>query len=62
MFKQRCLEFVEPDRWERLWDRFPEPAREEVRQHCARLMARSWIERIRALKTKQEQTDEPHHD
>jgi uncharacterized protein (DUF1697 family) len=61
MFKQRCLVFLESERWETLWAQFPEQARREVTQQCARLMARALIERIRALRTKRETDDEPRH-
>lgn len=54
MFKQRCLAFLESGCWEQLWNRFPEPARREVTQQCARLMARESIHRIQALKAKRE--------
>jgi len=61
MFKQRCLEFFEPEHWEALWKQFPEQARREVTQQFARLMARVSIERIRALRTKRETADDPQH-
>lgn len=58
MFKQRWLEFIETERLERLWEAFPEPARRDVTQHYARLMARKTVQRIQALKKKQEAGDE----
>lgn len=61
MFKQRWLKFLEPGRLETLWERFPEQARREVTQHYARLMARTAVQRIRALRKKQEAGDEPNH-
>ncbi len=51
MFKQRWLEFLEPERLERLWEGFPEQARREVTQHYARLMAHASVAQIRALRT-----------
>ena len=62
MMKQRCLAFLEQECLEALWERFPEPAREEVTQHYARLMARASVERIRALRNHEENPevgDEP---
>ena len=59
MFKQRRLEFVEEEWLEALWERFPEPARGEVTEQYARLMARTLVQRIRMLRTKQEAGDEP---
>ena len=61
MIKQRGLAFLETESLETLWEQFPEPARREVTQHYARLMARASVERIRALRTdetKQEVSDE----
>jgi len=58
MFKQKWLEFIESERLEELWEELPEAARREVTQHYARLMARKTVQRIRALKTKQEAGDE----
>lgn len=58
MFKQKWLGFIEAERLERLWEEFPEPARREVTQHYARLMARKAVQRIRALKDEQEAGDE----
>ena len=52
--KQRCLAFLEQESLEALWERFPEPAREEVTQHYARLMARASVARIRALRKNEE--------
>ena len=51
MIKQRRLAFLEAECLEALWEQFPEPARSEVTQHYARLMARASVEQIRALKT-----------
>ena len=62
MMKQRCLAFLNQESLEALWERFPEPAREEVTQHYARLMARASVERIRALRNHEENRevgDEP---
>ena len=59
MFKQRRLEFVEEEWLEALWERFPEQARREVTEQYARLMARTLVQRIRMLRTKQEAGDEP---
>ena len=59
MFRQKCLEFLEPQRWEALWTGFPEQARAEVTRQCARLMARVSVQRIRALRTQQEADHEP---
>lgn len=61
MFKQRWLELFEPERLERLWEGFPEQARREVTHQYARLMARTSVRRIRALRKKQEAGDEPNH-
>ncbi len=49
MVKQMWLAFLERDSLEPLWETFPEPARREVTQHYARLMARASVRRIRAL-------------
>ena len=50
MIKQRRLAFLDQEDLETLWERFPQPARAEVTQHYARLMARASVERIRALR------------
>ena len=50
MIKQRRLAFLEQEDLETLWEQFPQPAREEVTQHYARLMARASVERIRVLR------------
>jgi len=61
MVKQQGLAFLEEERLERLWDGFPEPARREVMQQYARLMARAAVERIRAQRRQAEGSDEPNH-
>ncbi len=61
MFKQRQLAFIEEAQLERLWEAFPEPARSEVTQHYARVMARAAVQRIRQLQAKQEADNEPGH-
>lgn len=61
MIKQRRLVFLETECLEALWEQLPEPARREVTQHYARLMARASVARIRALRTnetKREVSDE----
>ncbi len=61
MIKQRWLAFLEPECLELLWQQFPAEARDEVTQQYARLMARTSVERIRALRkdnTKREVNDE----
>ena len=61
MIKQRRLAFFEQECLEALWEQFPEPARYEVTQHYARLMACASVERIQALRThetKREVSDE----
>ncbi len=59
MFKQQRLAFTEEAQLETLWKAFPEPARLEVTQHYARLMARTAVQRIRQLREKQEADNEP---
>ena len=61
MSKQQRLAFTEEEQLARLWEAFPEPARREVTQHYARLMARTAVQRIRQLQAKQEADDEPGH-
>lgn len=61
MFKQMRLELLEEEHLERLWDGFPEAPKHELTQQLARLMARTAVQRIRALRTKQEVDDEPRH-
>ena len=53
MIKQRRLAFLETECLETLWEQLPEPARREVTQHYARLMARTSVEQIRALRANQ---------
>ena len=59
MSKQQRLAFIEEEQLERLWEAFPEPARREVTQHFARLMARTAVQRIGQLREKQEADNEP---
>ena len=61
MMKQQWLAFLDEECLERLWDRFPEPARHEVVQQYARLMGRAVVARIRALTRPAEGSDEPNH-
>lgn len=61
MFKQMRLELPDEEHLERLWDGFPEAPKHELTQQLARLMARTAVQRIRALRTKQEVGDEPGH-
>ncbi len=61
MIKQRWLAFLEREGLELLWEQFPAEARDEVTQQYARLMARTSVERIRALRkdhTNREVNDE----
>ncbi len=51
IIKQRGLAFLEQECLETLWEQIPEPARREVTQQVARLMARTLIEQIRALRS-----------
>lgn len=50
MIKQRWLAFLEPEYLESLWEQFPLQARDEVTAQFARLMARTSVARIRALR------------
>jgi hypothetical protein len=59
MFKQMRLELPDEERLDRLWEGFPEASKHELTQQLARLMARTAVHRIRALRTKQEVGDEP---
>ena len=59
MPKQHRLAFIEEEQLETLWKAFPEAARSEVAQHYARVMARTVVQRLRQLQTKQEADDEP---
>ena len=59
MHKQLWLECIEQEDAERLWDRFPEQAREEVTQQYARLMAQWLVRRVQQAKRTQEVGDEP---
>ena len=59
MPKQQRLAFIEEEEAETLWKVFPEAARSEVTQHYARVMARTLVQRIRQLQTRQEADDEP---
>jgi hypothetical protein len=61
MFKQMRLELLEEEHLDRLWEGFPAAPKHEVTQQLARLMARTAVQRIRALRTKQEVDDEPRH-
>ena len=59
MPKQQRLVFIEEEQLGTLWKAFPEAARSEVTQHYARVMARTAVQRIRQLQTRQEADDEP---
>ena len=59
MIKQRQLIFNEQTQLERLWEEFAEPARREVTQHYARLMARTAVQRVRRVRASQEADNEP---
>lgn len=61
MFKQMRLELLEEEHLDRLWAGFPEAAKHELTQQLARLIARTAVQRIRALRNKQEVGDEPRH-
>lgn len=61
MVKQMRLELPDEEHLDRLWEGFPEAPKRELTQQLARLMARTAVQRIRALKTKQEVGDEPRH-
>jgi hypothetical protein len=61
MIKQRQLEFHEQKEREPVWERLPEQARVEVTQHYARLMSRTSVQRIAALRMGREVDDE-HND
>lgn len=50
MIKQRWLAFLEPEYLESLWEQFPKQARDEVTAQYARLMARTSVAQIRALR------------
>ena len=63
MLKQWSLEFLEHQELEVLWEQLPASSKHAVTQHYARLMARTLVQRIRALKKTPEARDEPHrHD
>jgi len=59
MFKQRRLELLDEEHLDQLWEGFPEASKHELTQQLARLMARTAVQRIRALTKKQEVGDEP---
>jgi hypothetical protein len=62
MFKQMRLELPDEEHLDRLWEGFPEAPKHELTQQLARLMARTAVHRIRALRTKQQEVgDEPRH-
>ncbi len=61
MFKQLRLKLNNEEDLARLWERFPEAPKHEFTQQVARLMARTAVQRIRALREKQEVGDEPRH-
>ena len=61
MFKQMRLELLQEEHLDKLWQGFPEARKHELTQQLARLMARTAVHRIRALRTKQEVGDEPRH-
>ncbi len=46
MQKQQWLEFIEQEDLEALWEGFPEPARTQVTQRYARLMAQMLAARV----------------
>jgi predicted transcriptional regulator len=50
MMKQQTLVFLEQECLETIWEQFPEPARDELTRQLARLMARSLVAQIRALR------------
>ena len=50
MMKQQRLAFLEQECLETLWQQFPEPARDELTRQVARLMARTLVTQIRALR------------
>jgi len=58
MLKQKWLKLFDPESLETLWEAFPESARREVTRQYARLMARTSVQRIRALRKKREADDE----
>jgi hypothetical protein len=59
MPEQRWLAFIEEEGLEGLWEGFPEPARREVTQRYARLMAQMLAARVRKATGVQEASDEP---
>ena len=59
MAEQRWLAFIEKERLEGLWEGFPEPARREVTQRYARLMAQMLAARVRQATGVKEAGDEP---
>ena len=59
MPKQQRLAFIEEEQFETLWKAFPEASRSEVTEHYARLMARTTVQRIRQLQTREEADNEP---
>lgn len=56
MHKQLRLDLIEQEDIEALWEAFPEPARREVTQQYARLMAQRLAARVQQAK---EVGDEP---
>ncbi len=61
MFTQLRLKLLDEEDLTRLWESFPEASKHEFTQQLARLMARAAVQRIRALREKQEVSDEPRH-
>jgi hypothetical protein len=50
MMKQQRLAFLEQECLETLWQQFPKQARDEFTRQVARLMARTLVAQIRALR------------
>ena len=57
MIKQQWLAFLEPEYLESLWEQFPKQARDEVTTQYARLMARTSVAQIRALRRDNEKLE-----
>ncbi len=58
MQKQQWLEFIEQEDLEALWEGFPEPARTQVTQRYARLMAQMLAARVGKATLEKEAGDE----
>jgi hypothetical protein len=60
MHKQLWLECIEQEEdAHSLWERFPEQARAELTQQCARLMPQWLVRQVQQAKRMQEVGDEP---